>query len=83
MRQRIELKEDDIIKDPVETEFTKTLEEKVKELCKYVVEEGGRDIEYFDLECLLMRTVYRSFAQAVLKDGYNELMRRNGLEEVK
>lgn len=82
MRQRIELKEG-ILKDPIETEFTKTLEAKAKELCEYAIEEGGRDIDYFDLECLLMRTVYGTFVQAVLKDGYNEMLRQNGKEEVK
>ena len=82
MRQRIEL-EGGVLKDPAKTEFTETLEAKVKELCEYVIEEGGRDIDYFDLECLLMRTVYGSFVQAVLKDGYNEMLRQNGMEEVK
>ena len=80
MRNRIKLKEDIVLKDPIETEFTKTLEKKVKELCEYVIEEGGRDIEYFDLECLLMRTVYASFVDAVLKDGYNEMLRQRETE---
>lgn len=82
MRQRIEL-EEGILKDPIKTEFTETLEAKVRELCEYVIEEGGRDIDYFDLECLLMRTVYGTFVQTVLKDGYNEMLRQNGKEEVK
>ena len=79
MRQRIELK-GGILKDPAKTEFTETLEAKVKELCKYVIEEGGRDIDYFDLECLLMRTVYGSFVDAVLKDGYNEILKQHEME---
>lgn len=71
MRKRLEL--EGILSDPKDKEFVQAIKDKTKELCEYVIKERGKDIEYYDLECLVMRTVYATFVSMVLSDAYEEI----------
>lgn len=71
MRKRLELK--GILNDPKDEELVQAIEDEAKELCEYVIKERGKDISYYDLECLVMRTVYTTFMSMVLDDAYEEI----------
>jgi len=72
MRKRLKL-DGKSLGEPKDKELMSFIEDKARELCEYVVRERGKDIEYFDLECLVMRSVYGAFVSTVLKDAYEEL----------